>query len=133
MVVVVVEPGLADADDPGRARQRFQRRPVGLTHGRDVVWVNPNSGEPVGLGRGQRDRGARGLQTSAYSDAHERLDASRPRAGQNLRSIRLEILEIEMTMRVNHVLNVCYEASDGTLGAVADRVGENKQACCRNL
>ena len=84
MVVVVVEPGLADPDHPGRARQPLERRPVLLGHLGGVVGVDAHGGEDVGLRGGYRGGLLGGRRPAPDADTNESSHAGLAGPGQHL-------------------------------------------------
>ena len=123
MVVVVVEPGLADAHDPGRPRQRLQRR-----SSRPPAWRRRRAGARRRSRRRQarppparppRAAAARPLDpTPTHTNAS--TPAAAPAPAPRRRSA-LEVLGIQMTMRVNHGLNVLTKPPmPARIGAVRD-------------
>jgi hypothetical protein len=71
--------------------------------------VYAHGGEDVGLGSGQRHRLARRREITPGSDADESRDACMTRARQNGGAVVAILCELQVTMGVNHVLNVWAE------------------------
>ncbi len=106
MVVVIVEPGLADADHARRTAEHRQLVPVGLGHARDVVGVHADGGKDVRLSRRQAHRLTRRADIPAGADADHDRDARRTGARQDLGPIRAEVGNVEMAVCVNHVQSI---------------------------
>ena len=109
VLVVVVEPRFPYTDHPRPPGQVRKLGPVLFAHAGDVVRVNAHRREDVRFRRRQRNRLPGSVEAPSDPYADEGLDPRRPRPGEHFGPILAVVLGIQVTVRINHELNVCGE------------------------
>ena len=99
VLVVIVEPRLADTDDTRMRRVRDQGRRLFDRLRRRFVRMHPDRAPHVVVSLGDPPNAVESFQLRP--DRQHRADAGRPRPHDNLVELRPEVGKIEMTMTID--------------------------------
>jgi len=107
MIIKIVEPDFAPGDDFRFSRQLLQFSKSRFTRQFGFVCMNPNRGVHELVLRRQLDATVESARPVAVSDGNDCFDSGFPRAGNYLLAVCVELLAIEMGVRIDeHHRNV---------------------------
>ncbi len=101
VVVVKVEAGFTDSDDPGMSRKRSDRLEHRVVDEPGIMGMNADDGVAIGLALGDRSGTPIGLEGTARCRDDHRRDSARARPGQYGIAIDVVLGLADVTMRVD--------------------------------